>query len=255
MFRTLLMVTLVVALPHTPPALAKEDPNEALWTAARKGNAAKVARILEGGVSADARVVALSVTASNNRPEAFTVLWSHDNSDVSPAALDYALCYAHRHPAPATEIAEVLQARSLTIDACCKGNGKHPYCAKRPIRLTSREYPPVRCATVFVDGAEVPEGATRIAVLWDERVSMLDPASSAKYGTRKIAPSGSKDWAMEFAPVLGRLGADAILISSAETIEAVRSDLYRYPGSGTGVFKYGSVIDRIELVAIRTGPP
>ena len=60
---------------------------------------------------------------------------------------------------------------------------------------------------------------------------------------------------MEFAPVLGRLGADAILISSAETIEAVRSDLYRYPGSGTGVFKYGSVIDRIELVAIRTGPP
>jgi hypothetical protein len=231
------------------------DPNEALWTAARKGNAAKVSRLLQEGVSADGRVVALSVSVSNNRPESFTVLWKHDNSDVAPAALDYALCYAYRNPTPAAEIAEVVHARSLTVDSCCNRNQKQPYCARRPIRLTSQEYPPTQCTTVFVDSAEVPAGATRIAVVWDERISVLDPASSAKYGTPKISPSGSRAWAMEFAPALGQLGADAILISSAETIEAAQSSLTHYPKGDLSGFKYGAVIDRIELVAIRTSRP
>ena len=252
--RSVLMIVAVSVLPGLPTALAKDDLNDALWTAARKGNAEKVARILEGGVSADGRVVALSVSASNNRPEAFTVLWKHDNSDVAPAALDHALCYAYQNPTPAAEITEVLQARSLTLDTCCRRNQKQPYCAKRPIRLNSQEYPPTQCTTVFVDSAQVPAGATKIAVVWDERISVLDPAGSAKYGTPKISPSGSKAWAMEFAPVLGQLGADAILISSAETIEAARSSLTRYPGGDISGFKFGTVIDRIELVAIRTTP-
>src|SRR5262245_34261046 len=179
MRKALLIATLMAAL-HTLPASAKEDRNEALYTAARSGNADKVARILADGVSADARVVALSVAASNNQPGAFKVLWIHDNSDVAPAALDYALCYAYRDRHPAAEIAEVLQARSLTTESCCNGNSKHPYCAKKPIRLTSQQYAPAQCATVFVDSAEVPQGATRIATLWDERSSLFDPASADK---------------------------------------------------------------------------
>src|SRR5262245_36473066 len=201
------------------------DPKEALWTAARKGHAAKGSRLLQGDVSADGRVVALSVSVSNNQPESFTVLWEHDNSDIAPAALDHALCYAYRNPSPAAAIAEVLHARSLTVDSCCTRNRNQAYCARRPIRLTSQQYPATSCTTVFVDAAEVPAGATRIAVVWDERLSVLDPASSAKYGSRKISPSGARPWAMEFAPVLGQLGADAILISSAETKETAVSSL------------------------------
>jgi len=254
MFRVILIVAVSV-LQGLPTAFAKDDLNDALWRVARKGNAEKVARLLEGGVSADGRVVALSISASNSRPEAFTVLWKHDNSDVAPAALDYALCYAYQNPTPAAEISEVLHARSLTLDTCCSRNQKQPYCAKRPIRLNSQQYPPTRCTTVFVDSAQVPVGATRIAVVWDERISVLDPVSSAKYGTRKISPSGSRAWAMEFAPVLGQLGADAILISSAETIEAAKTSLTRYPGGSLSGFKFGTVIDRIELVAIRTTSP
>ena len=224
--------------------------------AVRKGNATKVARILEGEVSADARIVALSVSVSNNRPEAFTVLWNYDNSDIASDALDYALCYAFRSPTPASAIAEVLDSRSLTIHACCEQNRKQTYCAGRPIELTDREFPATQCRTVFTDEGQVPPGATRVAVVWDERVSVLDPAGSARYGTPDISPAGVKDWAMEFAPILGEIGADAILITLAERSENASSSMFYDPRSGSlsGV-KFGSVTDRIEIVAIRTRQP
>jgi len=256
MFRGTLFVALVAAVLGVPHAFAAKEPDEKLWTAARKGNATKVARILEGEVSADARTVALSVSVSNNRSEAFTILWNHDNSDISSDALDYVLCYAYRNPTPAMAIADVLDARSLTIRACCEQNNKQPFCARRPIRLTTREFPSTQCQTVFIDEAQVPPGATRIAVVWDERVSILDPAGSAKYGTPDISPAGVKDWAMEFASILGELGADAILITLAERGEDASSSLFPDPRTGTLTgFKFGTVTDRIEVVAIRTSPP
>jgi hypothetical protein len=93
-------------------------------------------------------------------------------------------------------------------------------------------------------------------VVWDERVSVLDPTGSARYGTADISRSGVKDWAMEFASILGELGADAILITLAERSEDTASPLFLDPRTGTltGV-KFGTVTDRIEIVAIRTGPP
>jgi hypothetical protein len=182
--------------------------------------------------------------------------WNHDNSDISSDALDYVLCYAHRNPTPELAIAEVLDARSLTISKCCEQNRKHPYCARRPIKLTTREFPATRCETVFIDEGEVPPGATRIAVMWDERVSVLDPAGSARYGTPDISPAGVKDWAMEFASILGELGANAILITLAERHEDASSSMFYDPRGGTLTgFKFGSVTDRIEIVAIRTSPP
>ena len=92
--------------------------------------------------------------------------------------------------------------------------------------------------------------------MWDERVSVLDPAGSARYGTPDISPAGVKDWAMEFAPILGEIGADAILITLTERSENASSSLFHDPRSGslTGV-RFGSVTDRIEIVAIRTSPP
>jgi hypothetical protein len=261
MFREALLVAFVAAVLGIPSVFAAKDQDEKFWAAARKGNATKVARFLEGDVSADARMVALSVSASNNRSEAFTVLWNHDNSDISTDALDYVLCYAYRNPAPASAIAEVLDARSLTISTCCEQNRKQTYCAGRPIRLTTREFPATRCQTVFIDEGQVPPGATRIAVVWDERVSVLDPAGSARYGTPDISPAGVKDWAMEFASILGEIGADAILITLAERNEDASSSMF--PGtapdpdsrsSGLTGFKFGTVTDRIEIVAIRTIP-
>lgn len=245
----------VVTLLMPSQTIAAIDPNEKLWTAARKGDATKVARILEKGASADARIVALAVSVSNNRPEAFTVLWNHDNSDIAPDALDHSLCYAFHDPAPATPIGEVLETRSLTIRNCCERNRKLTYCAKRPIRLTDREFPATRCQTVFTDEGQVPVGATRIAIVWDERVSVLDPASSARYGTPRISPAGVKDWAMEFASILGDLGADTILITLAERSENASSRLVGDPrGSSVTGFTFGTVTDRIEIVGLRTTP-
>ena len=65
MLRGALIVAFLAAVLNAPHALAAKDPDEKLWAAARKGNATKVARILEGQVSADARIVALSVSVSN----------------------------------------------------------------------------------------------------------------------------------------------------------------------------------------------
>jgi hypothetical protein len=250
-----LFVALVAAVSIAAQTPAATDPDQKLWSAARKGHAAKVARILEGEVSPDARIVALSVSVSNNRPESFTVLWNYDNSDVAPDALDYALCYAFRNRTPAPPIAEELNSRSLTIRTCCEQNRQQPYCAGRPIKLTDREYPATQCRTVFTEEGQVPPGSTRIAVVWDERVFVLDPAGSARYGTPGISPVGVKDWAMKFASILGELGADAMLITQAERHEDARSSILRDPRSGaTTGFKFGTVTDRMEIVAIRTTP-
>jgi hypothetical protein len=257
-WNTIVVAGVLTVMSASVPADAK-DPDERLWDAVRKGKVAKVRKLLDAGTSPETRTVALSTAVSHDRPETFRVLWERDNADISPETVDFALCYAYRVETPDASIQAVLDDRRLTVDACCRRNRRQEYCAGRPIRLTSEEFAPVACATVYTDERQVPAGATPVAELWDERTSMLDSASSARYGPPELSERGARSWALEFAPVLGKLGADAILITVAETVVDSASSFRSHPTRGGGAtveaFVFGTVTDRIELVAIRTRPP
>ena len=82
-----LLIASALTFAGWPSSAAAKDPDEKLWAAVRKGNAGKVGRLLAGGVSAESRTVALSVAVSHDEPEAFRVLWNHDNSDISSDAI------------------------------------------------------------------------------------------------------------------------------------------------------------------------
>ena len=250
-------VAVVLAALGTSHVIAASRADKKLWAAARSGKADKVARYLQKGAPPDSRLVALAVSVASDKHKAFRVLWNHDNSDIAQDAIDYALCYAYRNPVPNASIRDVLDERDLTIDACCEGNREQAYCARRPVKLTAQSFPATECRTVFTDEKQLPAGATKVAVLWDERVSVFDPVSSARYGPQKLSKAGATDWAMEFAPVLGALGADAILIMSAETDARTATQLTRYPALGSfpstvSGFTVGTVTDRIEILALRT---
>ncbi len=248
---------IIVILLAATSVLAARDLSEKLYSATRKDNAVKVARILENGVSAQTRLVALSVSVSRNAGSVFDVLWGQDNSDLSSDSLDYVLCYAYRTAEPRSNIQAVLDERSLTIDGCCQDQSEQPYCARRPIRLVEESFPATECTTVFIEEDEVPSGATRIATVWDEKISVLNPTESAKYGLPRLTKRGARGWALELCPTLGAIGADAVLITKAERLTSSESSVDAVQGpagaSVTGV-QLGAVKERIEVVALRTLP-
>jgi hypothetical protein len=87
---TAVFALLVVAGGALPADANRSD--EKLWDAVRRGKVAKLRKLLHGGVSPESRTVALSTAVSHDRPETFRVLWSLDNSDIAPDAIDFALC-------------------------------------------------------------------------------------------------------------------------------------------------------------------